>query len=129
MRRLFFIAVVTLTFFKANAQKVFSVDQAYKADIKVFVVDNNYKADLLVYKVDAAYKVGKNDGKWFFTDQAYKASKKIYFVDAAYKADLKFSSWMLHIKQNGKINLKFTYFTKLLFKYIKQLLNKTCFMY
>jgi len=46
MRRLFFIAVVTLTFFKANAQKVFSVDQAYKADIKVFVVDNNYKADL-----------------------------------------------------------------------------------
>ena len=88
MRRLFFIAVVTLTFFKANAQKVFSVDQSYKADIKVFVVDNNYKADLLVYKVDAAYKAGKNDGKWFFTDQAYKASKKIYFEKKEILANL-----------------------------------------
>ena len=78
MRGFFFI-VVTLTFFKTNAQKVFSVDQAYKADVKVFVVDNNYKADLLVYRVDAAYKAGKNDGKWFFTDAEYKARKENIF--------------------------------------------------
>ena len=72
-----------------NAQKIYSVNADYKADVKVFVVDADYKADLLVYKVDSDYKAGKNDGKWFFTDADYKADKKIYFVDADYKADLK----------------------------------------
>ncbi len=72
-----------------NAQKIYSVDAEYKADVKVYVVDAEYKADLLVYKEDAEYKAGNNDGKWFFVDAEYKAKKKIYFVDAEYKADIK----------------------------------------
>jgi len=71
------------------AQKVFSVDAEYKADVKVFVVDAEYKADLLVYKVNADYKAGNNDGKWYFVDADYKAKKKVYFVNADYKADIK----------------------------------------
>lgn len=83
--------LITLLFisFAMNAQKIYSEDAAYKADVKIYVVDAEYKADLLVYKVDAEYKAGKNDGKWFFVDATYKAEKKIYFVDAEYKADLK----------------------------------------
>ncbi len=73
---------------KVTAQKIYSVDAAYKADIKVYVADAAYKADLLVYKEDAAYKATDNKGRWFFTDAAYKADKKVYFVDASYKADL-----------------------------------------
>ena len=52
----------------SNAQKIYSVDAEYKADVKVFVVDAEYKADLLVFKVDAEYKAGDNNGKWYFTD-------------------------------------------------------------
>ena len=72
-----------------KAQKVFSVNKDYKADIKVFVVSSDYKADLLVYKVSSDYKAVENNGKWFFTDADYKADKKIYFVNSAYKSDLK----------------------------------------
>ena len=87
MRKFFFIVSLTFVSYTVSAQKVFSVDQSYKADVKVFVVDQSYKADLLVFRVDAPYKAGKNDGKWFFTDANYTADKEIYFVDAAYKAD------------------------------------------
>ena len=73
----------------ASAQKIYSVDAEYKAQVKVYVVDAEYKADLLVYKEDAEYKAGKNDGSWYFVDAEYKANKKIYFEDAEYKADLK----------------------------------------
>ena len=31
-----------------NAQKVYSTDAAYKADVAIYVVDAAYKADLLV---------------------------------------------------------------------------------
>lgn len=90
MKNLFLLLTLTIGgITSVNAQKVYSVDADYKADVKVFVVDADYKADLLVYKVDSDYKAGDNDGKWYFTDADYKAKKKIYFVDADYKADLK----------------------------------------
>ena len=62
-----------------SAQKVFSVDAAYQADVKIFVVDAAYQADLLVFKVDAAYQAEKNEGLWFFVDAAYQADKKVFF--------------------------------------------------
>lgn len=80
-----------LIFAKAHAQKVFSVDRQYQADIKVFVVDHEYQADLVVYKTDKDYKAKKteNKGIWFFTSRAYQADKKVFFVDHEYQADLK----------------------------------------
>lgn len=89
MKKLFLITITLLTTLTINAQKVYSTDQSYKADVKVYVVDQEYQADLLVFKVNADYKAKGNEGKWFFTDAEYKAVKKIYFTDAAYKADLK----------------------------------------
>jgi hypothetical protein len=77
MRNIILILSLTFCGFQSvNAQKVYSVDA-------------DYKADLLVYKVKSDYQAGNNDGKWFFTDADYKAKKKIYFVNADYKADLK----------------------------------------
>ena len=91
MKKLVFIAAViavcSITF--GFAQKIYSEDADYKADIKVYVTDADYKADLLVYKEDADYKATGNEGKWYFVDAGYKADKKLFFVDADYKADLK----------------------------------------
>ena len=66
MKKLLLVTAVVTAMASAKAQKVYSVDAEYKADVKVYVVDADYKADLLVYKVDADYKAGDNDGKWFF---------------------------------------------------------------
>jgi len=74
-------------FNNAVAQKVYSCDSKYDADIKVFVVDSKYDADLWVYKVDSQYDVN-DDGLWFFCDSKYDAKKKIFFVDSKYDADL-----------------------------------------
>jgi hypothetical protein len=64
MKRVFLIASITLVFNIANAQKIYSVDAEYKADVKVYVVDAEYKADLKIYFVDAEYKAGwKNASK------------------------------------------------------------------
>ena len=60
----------------ASAQKIYSVDAEYKAQVKVYVVDAEYKADLLVYKENAEYKAGDNDGRWYFVDAEYKAGWK-----------------------------------------------------
>jgi hypothetical protein len=87
MKPLLFILCL-LIYSSYQAQTIFSVDAAYKADVEIFVVDAAYKADLLVFKVDAAYKAKENEGLWFFTDAAYKAKKTIFFTDAAYKAEL-----------------------------------------
>lgn len=48
-----------------SAQKIYSVEYEYQADIKVFVVDAEYKADLIVYKTDKENRAGwkKNDKK------------------------------------------------------------------
>lgn len=72
-----------------KAQKIYSTNYDYQADIKVFVVSHDYKADLLVYKVDAEYKAVNNKGLWFFVDNDYQADKKVFFTNHDYQADLK----------------------------------------
>lgn len=59
----------------AMAQKVYSTDHGYQADVKVFVVDNEYRADLIVFRTDKSYraKADENKGIWFFTDKEYRA--------------------------------------------------------
>lgn len=44
------LIICALTFAKAHAQKVFSVDRQYQADMKVFMVDHEYQADLIAIK-------------------------------------------------------------------------------
>jgi len=61
---LFFI----LNLSSITAQKIYSTNQPYKADIKVFVVENEYQADLKVFFVDYKYQA-----KW-------KSSKKIPII-------------------------------------------------
>lgn len=74
-----------------EAQKIYSVDNRYQADVKVFVVDHEYQADLVVYKTDKNYRAKKSENKgiWFFTPNVYQADKKVFFVDYEYQADLK----------------------------------------
>lgn len=76
---------------KVKAQKIYTTDREYQAEIKVFVVNSQYQADLLVYKTDKEYKArsSENKGIWFFVKQPYQSDKKIYFTDKSYKADLK----------------------------------------
>lgn len=65
----------------ASAQKVYSTNSQYQADVKVFVVDHEYQADLIVYKTDKDYRAKKNENKgiWFFTTKEYQADKKVFF--------------------------------------------------
>lgn len=74
----------------ASAQKVYSTDYKYQADVNVFVTDREYKADLVVYKTKHSYnaKANENKGIWYFTKHQYDADKKIYFVDHEYQADI-----------------------------------------
>jgi len=66
-----------------SAQKIFSVDSRYDADIKVYVTDSRYDADLIVYKCDSRYDAEGNKGLWYFVDSRYDADKKIFFPDFA----------------------------------------------
>ncbi|NVO04099.1 MAG: hypothetical protein HXX09_15490 [Bacteroidetes bacterium] len=87
---IFTFVAVGLLVFSGNslfAQKVYTVDSKYDADIKVYVCSSKYDADLCVYKVSSAYDVN-DDGLWFFTSSKYDAKKKVYFVDSKYDADL-----------------------------------------
>ena len=52
MKRVLFLFTVLLSILCAKAQKVFSTDSQYQADVKVYVVDSEYQADLLVYKAE-----------------------------------------------------------------------------
>lgn len=88
MKTTFFIIFFACLVANAAAQKIFSVDSRYDADIKVYVVDSRYDADLLVYKCDSRYDATDNKGLWFFVDSRYDADKKIYFTDSRYDADL-----------------------------------------
>lgn len=85
------IAILMLNRFSLSAQKIYSVDHDYQADVKVFVVDSDYNADLVVFRTDKEYRAKKDENKgiWFFTDKSYRADKKVFFVDREYKADLK----------------------------------------
>ena len=87
------IALVTVTLgasTTALAQKVYSTDYKYQADVNVFVTDREYKADLVVFKTKHSYnaKANENKGIWYFIKHQYDADKKIYFVDHEYQADL-----------------------------------------
>lgn len=80
-----------MCFTGAHAQKIYSVNSSYQADVKVFMVDHEYQADLIVYKTDKDYRAKKNENKgiWFFTTKEYQADKKVFFVEHEYQADLK----------------------------------------
>lgn len=82
---------LTYTWDAVSAQKIYSVDHEYQADLKVFVVDSEYKADLVVFKTNKVYRAKKeeNKGIWYIIDKAYSADKKIFFVDKEYRADFK----------------------------------------
>ena len=71
MKKIILLALILSPLTSLHAQKIFSVDAEYKADVKVFVVDAEYKADLLVFKENAEYKATGNEGKWFFVDAEY----------------------------------------------------------
>lgn len=90
MKRILFLLAFGLTFVgSASAQKVYSTNHEYQAEVKVYVVDHEYQADLLVYKESHDYQATGNEGKWFFVDKEYKADVTVYFVDHEYQADLK----------------------------------------
>lgn len=86
-----FVSLLALASASCYAQKIYSEDKEYRADVKVFVVDKEYQADLVVYKTDRDYlaKKSENKGIWYFTDAEYRADVKIFFVDREYRADLK----------------------------------------
>ncbi|MDE5958524.1 MAG: hypothetical protein K2G78_09525, partial [Muribaculaceae bacterium] len=70
MRRLMLLLpLLGAIFGHAEAQKIYSVDSAYKADVKVYVVDHEYQADLVVYRTDREYKAKKSENKgiWYIT--------------------------------------------------------------
>lgn len=75
----------------SSAQKVYSVDNRYQADVKVTVVDLEYREDIVVYKTKQMYKVKANENKgiWFFCDYKYQADLKVFFTDKEYRAGWK----------------------------------------
>ena len=90
MKRLYALLLIALMATTSlYAQKVYSTDHEYQAEVKVYVVDHEYQADLLVYQEDHEYQASGNEGKWYFVDHEYQADVKIYFVDHEYQADLK----------------------------------------
>lgn len=79
MRVSIIIALLSIIYVQtASAQKVYSTDRQYQADVKVFVVDHEYQADLIVYKTDKDYRAKKSENKgiWFFTLKSIKQIKK-----------------------------------------------------
>ena len=77
MKNIFIISLLAIAMMAAShgayAQKIYSCNSRYDADIKIFVVDSRYDADLLVYKVDSRYDTDGNQGRWFFVDSRYDA--------------------------------------------------------
>lgn len=92
MKKLFtFLLIFSAVFFlkqNVTAQKVFSCDSKYDAQVKVYVADSKYDADLCVNKCSSQYDATGNEGLWFFVNSKYDADKLIYFVDSKYDADL-----------------------------------------
>jgi len=66
MKKTIFITLLFcgLFFTKSFAQKIYSVNYDYQADIKIFVTQYEYQADLLVYKVKYDYQAKGNQGLW-----------------------------------------------------------------
>ena len=62
MRVSIIIALLSIIYVQTvSAQKVYSTDRQYQADVKVFVVDHEYQADLIVYKIDKDYRAKKSE--------------------------------------------------------------------
>ena len=62
MKRLLFCAVAALiATVSAYAQKVYSTNYEYQADVKVYVVDYEYQADLKIFFVKNEYQAGWRD--------------------------------------------------------------------
>ena len=68
MARFLFIFSLLIGSTLASAQKMYSCNQAYEADLKVFVVNQKYEADLCVYRAAQKYEAVENKGFWFFTE-------------------------------------------------------------
>ena len=47
---------IVLSIGKVQAQKIYSVNYDYQADVKVYVVNYDYQADLKIYFVDYDYQ-------------------------------------------------------------------------
>ena len=59
MKRILFLLAFGLTFVgSASAQKVYSTNHEYQAEVKVYVVDHEYQADLKIYFVNHEYQAG-----------------------------------------------------------------------
>lgn len=90
MKRVLLVLVAVLAVSAGMyAQKVYSTEKEYQADVTVYAVDHEYQADLLVYVEDHEYQARGNEGKWFFVDKEYQADVKVYFVEHEYQAALK----------------------------------------
>jgi len=86
------LAIIFFLFLFSNnsfCQKIFTVENSSKSDLKVFVTKYQSQADLLVYKVDYTFQSAANKGHWFFVEYESQADKKIFFCDYASQADLK----------------------------------------
>lgn len=88
MARFLFIFSLLICSTLASAQKMYSCNQAYEADLKVYVVNQKYEADLCVYRAAQKYEAVENKGFWFFTEHKYEADKKIFFANQKYEAKL-----------------------------------------
>ena len=84
MKKIILIASILLVITKITAQKVYSVNSEFDADVKIFVLNSEFDADLLVYKVKSEFDAGKNNGKWFFTksefDAKWRDNSKMYLM-------------------------------------------------
>ena len=98
----------SLSFLVYKAQKIYSCDSPYDADVKIYVVDSKYDADLLVYKEESKYNADGNDGHWYFVESRYDADKKVYFTDSKYDADLLSILWIVDTIRVGEIKKGFT---------------------
>ena len=66
-------AVMLASAMSVHAQKVYSTNAEYNADVKVYVVDREYQADIVVFRTDKEYNA---DLKVYFTDKEYRAGWK-----------------------------------------------------
>lgn len=91
--RISILGILLLVGMSMSAQKIYSVDHEYQADIKVFVVDSEYKADLIVYKTDKEYraKASENKGIWFICPRQYQADKKCSLLTESIRLTSKYS--------------------------------------
>ena len=88
LKLILFITGVLFITPSIKAQKIYSCDSKYDADVKIFVADSKYNADLLVYKEESKYNATGNEGLWHFVESRYDADKKVFFTDSKYDADL-----------------------------------------